>query len=199
MTSTTKSRMDVVKREEKEGKLKDFISNYLATNAAPAGQRPWQLIARSVESPVVMALAALAPEIKAAGCDIETLLTCNPANVADTATTISLGFPGELRLSRDPRLLDAHEQLCLDASSTWIGDCMRREPAKRDGFERYATGCTETATWAQRAFERMWLHGEPAMQSAMTSKVAEAAGEELEAAVPPAGAPVSTIVVSTRH
>ena len=199
MTSNPKPQMDVVKREEKESKLKNFISSYLAATTNTDDCQPWQLIARSAESPVILALASLAPEIKAAGLDVKTLLTHVEPGLPDSATQISLGFACEVRISRDVRLLDAHEQLRLDATTSWVGDCMRREPAKRDGYERYAAGCAVTADWTARAFERLWSRGEPVLQVAAAPVKPVSAEPELDACLPQTSPVISTILVSTRH
>ncbi len=65
-------------------------------------------------------------------------------------------MPSECRLARDPRLLAAHEQLSLSPTCTWVGDCMRREPGKRDALERYAANCAQTGAHASRSFESLW-------------------------------------------
>ena len=59
-------------------------------------------------------------------------------------------------MARDPRLLAAHEQLTLTATCTWVGDCMRRDPGKRDALERFAANCTQTGAHAIRSFESLW-------------------------------------------
>ncbi|MEQ1576200.1 MAG: hypothetical protein ABL894_00975, partial [Hyphomicrobium sp.] len=66
-----------------------------------------------------------------------------------------------LRHAPDARLLDAHEQLILGPSSVWVGDCMRRDPAKRDAYECYASDSAETAVWAKRSFDRVWVRAHP--------------------------------------
>jgi len=43
----------------------------------------------------------------------------------------------------------------------WIGDIMRREPAKRDAFENYVDNCEKTANWAKVAFQRLWAISKP--------------------------------------
>ena len=51
----------------------------------------------------------------------------------------------EVRWARKPRLIEAHEQLVLGPQTCWIGDSMRREPAKCDAYETYIDDCAETA------------------------------------------------------
>ncbi len=61
-----------------------------------------------------------------------------------------------VRQSCDVRLLDGHEQLAIGDRSAWIGDCMRREPLKRDAYESIAGTAPETAALAHRSFDRVW-------------------------------------------
>lgn len=200
MTLNAKPRMDVVKREDKEEKLKDFITSYLSADGGRGANDRWLLVARSAESPVVLALAALAPAIKAAGFEIKVLLTSVAPSVPDSNAQIAIGFACEMRVARDVRLLDAHEQLRIDDMTSWVGDCMRREPAKRDAYECYASGCTETADWSAKAFGRLWDKSEPVM-AVEDAPVAVAAvpAPEMDACVPPANQIPSTVVASTRH
>jgi hypothetical protein len=199
MTLNAKPRMDVVKREDKEAKLKAFISDYLLASSAACVAPPWLLIARSAESPVVQALLALAPAIRAAGLTVRTLYPEVAANASDTAALSPVAYAGEVRVLRDLRLLDAHEQLYLDPRTSWVGDCMRREPAKRDAYEYYASDCTETADWCLKAFVRLWPKGEP-----VTVTPAEPAAEpgpvhDTETCVRPANQVPATMVALTRH
>lgn len=198
MTVTTKPRMDVVKREEKEAKLTAFIASNLAAN--PASTQPWLLVARSAESPVVKALDALAPALAAAGRTVTALLTQASPGIADGTAMPALKFAGEVRVTHDIRLLDAHEILCLDGDTSWIGDCMRREPAKRDAYECYAANCAETADWSRKAFDRLWAKAEVA--SPVRAMVAEEATSALQVDDCVASSVTqipSTVLVSTRH
>ncbi len=65
-------RMSVTRRGEKEQRLGEFVGDYLA-EAQQARSQPGAeilLVARSVESPVVKAIAAQAAEIVAAGYSV---------------------------------------------------------------------------------------------------------------------------------
>lgn len=200
MTLNAKPRMDVVKREDKEEKLKAFISNYLTASGPCHSGEPWLLVARSAESPVVLALCAMAPAIKAAGYDIKALLTSVAPNVPDSTARVAIGFACELRIARDIRFLDAHEQLRIDTTTSWVGDCMRREPAKRDAYECYANGCAETADWSAKAFGRLWDRSEPVMVvEDLPTASTPAAVPEMDACVSQLAQVPSTVVASTRH
>lgn len=165
MRSNTFTRMHVVKKEDKEGKLKDFIGRDIQAHkvAAKTGANiRYRLIALSMDSPVSKALTALAAEAVEAGIEIDAIFTkpndLRPAT--DGALHLAMAA-ATCRLADDPRLLDAHEQLVLGTATAWIGDCMRRDPSKRDAYECYAEDCQETAEWATRSFDRIWASAAP--------------------------------------
>ena len=83
----------------------------------------------------------------------------------------AITFSHEVRWAKHPRLIEAHEQLVLGPETCWIGDCMRRDPAKCDAYESYVEGCGEAAGCAAVSFERLWLACQP-----MVSHTARRAG-----------------------
>jgi hypothetical protein len=199
MTETAKPRIYVVKREEKEGKLTAFILKHLEVTGPQAGARPWLLVARCAASPVVKALSAMAPALAAAGCTVNTVLTNAQPNRLETAAGPDVEFCGEVRIASDVRLLDAHEQLWLDETTSWIGDCMRREPAKRDAYESYVTECAETADWGHKAFQRIWAKAQPGVIIKAQPIDEPTPDADLDSCTTPAAQIPSTIVASTRH
>ena len=62
-----------------------------------------------------------------------------------------------VRWARDPRLLEAHEQLVLGRTRCWSGDAMRRGATKTDLFESLNEGLVEAANIGRLAFERLAL------------------------------------------
>ncbi|MEO1205050.1 MAG: hypothetical protein AAFV45_01835 [Pseudomonadota bacterium] len=154
--------IQVVKREDKTARLTEFMEKGLTalTIKRDEGCSSYDVsvFARSVESPVIQALGVVAADLTAAGARIRLVLTGLEIEDIDTApvTATLAGARIDVRVTNDPRLLDAHEQLCLGTDATWIGDCLRREPAKRDAYERFSTGCAGTSKSAQTAFEHVW-------------------------------------------
>jgi hypothetical protein len=141
------------------------------------------LLARSPRSPVAQALRASAGKLATANVSIRAIF-CECEPVAAGAETLPFGLPGEVRIARDTRLLAAHEQLVLAIDRVWIGDCMRREPSKRDAYERFAANCLETAVLASRSFERLWraavpLDSMPPLPIALASQLPGIAGKRL--------------------
>lgn len=160
--------IDIVRLEDKETKLKSFIRTVVEQSAARFAASHDSdaifLIARSIESPVAKAVAALVRE-GTITLPVKVILALVPRQDAETegvGETLS-ALTGTIggRVVRDTRLFDAHEQLVLGAAASWVGDCMRRDPMKRDAFECYAADCSQTASWARTAFDRLWNICEP--------------------------------------
>jgi len=154
--------MNVVMKEDKEAYLKEFIQKDISQQTGAAGLAPlrYHLVTLSLASPVAQALAGLANELIQAGITLHIVLA-RIDGLASSETIESLDRVAVIRHVTDPRLLDAHEQLVMGSGTLWIGDCMRRDPAKRDAYECYGEGCTEDVAWALRAFEKLWAAAQP--------------------------------------
>lgn len=156
MRFSPKARMNVVTTEDKETRLRAFIARHIeaqrALGASP-NDTTYRLLALSAESPAARALAALAPELAAAGIKTEALLLRRATSAMPEAV--------DCRFVADVRLLDAHEQLVLDATTVWIGDCMRRDPLRRDTYENYSETCAATGARATRSFAQIWRLADP--------------------------------------
>ncbi len=163
MRFSPKARMNVATSEEKEARLKSFINSHIErAAAAPAGETVYRLLALSADSPASRALQSLATELKAAGIRVESILARkSPSASLDVA---------ECRFVTDIRLLDAHEQLVLDATTVWIGDCMRRDPLKRDAYEQFSDLCPVRARHAARSFGQIWSAAGPSGSLTATKK-----------------------------
>ncbi len=61
-----------------------------------------------------------------------------------------------IRWARNPRLLDAHEQVTCGASLCWSGDCMRRDADKRNVSSLFEDGSGDMVRLARLAFEALW-------------------------------------------
>ncbi|MDX2287655.1 MAG: hypothetical protein NW217_02385 [Hyphomicrobiaceae bacterium] len=203
MRLTTPAGLVVVKKEEKEGKLSQFIDKHLDARRAADTREPacFLLVARSAESPVVRALAARSAALEAHGIVVRAVLT-----LIDQTEFGEPSLPpgrliaeGMLRLVADARLYEAHEQLVMDGQTCWIGDCMRREPAKRDSYERFAEGCAETAKLTARAFDRLWSSGISGDHMIGADVIQIAADPTIDPASLPEAAASQTATISTRH
>ncbi|WP_072387183.1 hypothetical protein [Hyphomicrobium sp. CS1BSMeth3] len=123
-------------------------------------------VARSAESPVAKALVALRPVLAANKVKVRLVFsnddaTLDPffAGIADDAAAPL----AEVRILRDPRLRDAHEQLIVGHMSVWFGDSLRRDIHRRDLFEQFHADAPEAARSAAHGFERLWARTEPCL------------------------------------
>jgi hypothetical protein len=155
-------RVSVTRHGDKEQKLKDFILAYLSNARTCAGQdrlTHLQLVARSADSPVVRAITGLMVDIATAGFGVRMILSqldpeAPPEGWCNDGGAVTFDY--EIRWARRPRLIEAHEQLVLGPQTCWIGDSMRRDPARCDAFENFVEGCGEAAGCAIVSFERLW-------------------------------------------
>jgi hypothetical protein len=155
----TAPRMHVVKKEDKEAKARDFIREALAV---PGSKGPFMLMALSEESPVARALASMAGELEQAGVSVRAVFAEASANSAMTSeAALGLERIAIVRRASDARLLDAHEQLILSATTVWTGDCMRRNPSTRDAYETFALDHADMVVWGLRAFNQFWSKAKP--------------------------------------
>lgn len=154
------SGLQVVAKEDKEPRVKAFIEQHIERLEGRSLTAPLEylLVARSPESPVCRALSALAPALAEQQVSVKVVFTAidTGAFQGDLAASADLLEMATCRIVSDSRLYEAHEQLILDGETCWIGDCMRREPAKRDAYECYATTAQETSHAARTAFDHLW-------------------------------------------
>lgn len=152
-------RIPVVTREDKEAKLKSFIADALAARRDGAERfgETITLVARAPDSPVAQAVLAMAGEIAAANIVVRAVLFENEPMTEDSIAQSLLDVSAiDARFLNDQRFASAHEQLVVGDGRVWIGDCMRRDPAKRDAFEMYHTGNMTTAAHASASFVKLW-------------------------------------------
>ncbi len=152
--------VSVVKNENKLATLKSFVEAQLSASGSSSFEIT--VVARSAASPVAQALRDCAADLVARQISVRAIFICKSAEFATwTSSTDEPAFACAVRWADDARLLDAHEQLVLCGQSAWIGDCMRRDPLKRDAFEQFARSCGLTVSHATRSFERLWAFAKP--------------------------------------
>ena len=171
-------RITIISREDREAKLKDFIAQALVARSSSALDTLGEmitLVARAPDSPVAQAILAMAPEIAAANISIRAVLFETEPLSEDTvqASLLDIGAI-EVRMLADQRFAAAHEQLSLGDGRVWIGDCMRRDPAKRDAFEMFHNGDLATAGHATASFAKIWDKSVPLQRVVSASFAASA-------------------------
>ena len=61
-----------------------------------------------------------------------------------------------IRWARNPRLLDAHEQVIYGASTCWSGDALRREADRRNALTLFDDEAPDAARFGRLAFTALW-------------------------------------------
>ncbi|HEY1245506.1 MAG TPA: hypothetical protein VGF29_11835 [Hyphomicrobiaceae bacterium] len=187
-------RMSLTRRGEKELRLGAFIAHGLRDlvpelpgqcTESQATERAILVVARSAQSPVVKSIAALGHEIATARCRVRMILArADRSGLADAFIAAqAAALECDVRCVRNPRLIEAHEQLVLGRRASWTGDSMRRDPATCDAYESFAEDCPEMAAAARATFERLWRDGEPVAEPAPIAAAALGAPN----AIPPGG------------
>ena len=203
MSSRASAGIDVVKREEKEIKLKQFIEDCLAIAVAAAARTTGDsaleasLVVRSATSPVARALASVMESHTETPISVKAVIANADATDAAASSVPLDRLAAEVRILRDERLLNAHEQLVLGSSLTWVGDCMRRDPEKRDAYEFYGREADDAAAWARTSFDRLWAIAEPVTPAADTAAEEMTDGAAFDILVTTEPQPV--VRPSTRH
>jgi hypothetical protein len=61
-----------------------------------------------------------------------------------------------IRWARDPRLLEAHEQVTYGETMCWSGDAMRRDADRRNALTLFDDEAPEAVRLGRLAFEALW-------------------------------------------
>lgn len=202
-----------VRHEEKLENLSRFAGFYLdrlsVAEDANERHRSVSLLVRSPLSPAAVALIDAMKEFQALGVGMRiAFVRLEPepalAHWLELTEQSSLDAPAvAVRWARHPALIDAHEQLVLGVNMTWIGDCMRREPERRDAYETFHTFDNAAARQASGSFEALWAMS-TAVPGSLRRPVVAPAGAQVDLSAPaapgsPAAIGASAVTASTRH
>jgi hypothetical protein len=75
-----------------------------------------------------------------------------------------------VRWARNPRLLDAHEQVTYGDDMCWSGDAMRRDASKRNPLVLFEADAPEAARRGQHAFKALWAASVPVPHHHLTGR-----------------------------
>lgn len=99
-----------------------------------------------------------------------------------------------IRWARNPRLLDAHEQVVYGPRMSWSGDAMRRDADKRNPLALFETDNPDAALRARQAFKALWAASVPApahlLDARRTPKPAGAYEQAADALLTALNAPI---------
>ncbi len=66
-----------------------------------------------------------------------------------------------IRWARNPRLLEAHEQVTYGESLCWSGDAMRRDPDRRNALDLFYEEAPDTVRIGRLGFQALWEASSP--------------------------------------
>jgi hypothetical protein len=130
-----------------------------ARRASPA----FTLILRSASSAPALAVVRMKDELERAGISAKTVLAkLEPQEeLRQLFMTLTHLAPRQqptqlIRWARNPRLLDAHEQVTYGDAICWSGDAMRRDADRRNALALFDEATPETTRLGRLAFEALW-------------------------------------------
>ena len=137
------------------------LSTAVADEIERHPQTGWGLSRPSLGRSLVLGTATALLVVGAAGA-IGIGLGAIRINFAGSAGQSSRHL-SEVRIIRDPRLRDAHEQLIIGGTSVWFGDSLRRDMNRRDLFEQFHADAPDAARAAANGFQQLWSRTEPCL------------------------------------
>ena len=141
-----------------------MMARFAERVSAGEGQAPaLTLIVRSAQSAPALALIAMSDELARAGASAKVVLARLEPEAEMRQLFASLcrlaprGPADELiRWARNPRLLEAHEQVTYGTAMCWSGDAMRRDADRRNALTLFDEAAPQTARLGRLAFEALW-------------------------------------------
>lgn len=134
---------------------------------AQAESRPslaFTLILRAASSSPALAVIRMKDELSRAGVSAKVILAkLEPEeDLRQLFTSLSHLAPRKpacelIRWARNPRLLDAHEQVTYGDAMCWSGDAMRRDADKRNALTLFDEQAPDTVRLGRLAFEALWV------------------------------------------
>ncbi|ODA66008.1 hypothetical protein A7A08_03152 [Methyloligella halotolerans] len=150
-----------------------------ARQATDPKERSLTLILRSAASGPAKALLSLGSEIREAGVMPKIILAkLEPREeleqLAALMTEIYGGTSdsGAIRWTKNPKLLDAHEQAILGTTQCWSGDAMGRDPSRRNSLSLFAADAPDMVRLAELGFTALWHAAEPVSERRLIAAVA---------------------------
>ena len=96
-----------------------------------------------------------------------------------------------MRWARNPRLLDAHEQVTYGEAVCWSGDAMRREADRRNALTLFNETAPELVRLGRLAFDALWAASSPVPERHLVDRPApKPSGSYEQAQAPAAVSPV---------
>jgi hypothetical protein len=140
----------------------EFLAEFVARVQSGDEPRRLTLVLRSAASSAAQALIGMSRNLLKADVAAKAVVTAlepedDLRQLYACLSELSPGEPakGLIRWARNPRLLDAHEQVTCGDGMCWLGDSMRRDADKRNGLSLFQTA-PETVRLSKLAFGQLW-------------------------------------------
>jgi hypothetical protein len=142
----------------------EILALFAARVEAATGEpRKLTMVLRSAWSGPAQAVMAMTGDLKRAGIGAKVLVAALEPEVElrrlyACLSELSPKDPARelIRWLRNPRLLDAHEQVTYGTAFCWWGDAMRREADKRNALSLFENGAAGSVHLGQLAFHALW-------------------------------------------
>ena len=76
-----------------------------------------------------------------------------------------------IRWARNPRLLEAHEQVIYGRTMCWSGDAMRRDADRRNALTLFEEDSADKARFGRLAFAALWAASSPVPERHLTGSL----------------------------
>ncbi len=126
------------------------------------------MILRSAASDPAMALIGVKGALQRAGLSARVILARLDPEYDLRQLVASLSelspqtpAPELVRWARNPRLLEAHEQVIFGETMCWTGDAMRRDADRRNALALFEEDSQDKARLGRLAFAAMWAASSP--------------------------------------
>jgi hypothetical protein len=175
--------MSVVAEREPTGDLREIeLRRHLQIMArslehAEAGST-LTMILRSASSDPAKALIGLKGALKRAGLGAKVILAqLDPGDeLRQLFATLSELTPQAyaadlIRWARNPRLLEAHEQVTYGGTMCWSGDAMRRGADRRNALTLFEENSADKARLGRLAFTALWAASSPVPERHLTGSL----------------------------
>lgn len=159
---------ELLSQNRHESYFRTYLQWLDETGPDDASERQVLIVAKSPASPVVLAMQAMTEEFSSREIGVKVVFSdVDPERALQSAweviSDLSNGRDHSdlIKWASSPGILEAHEQMILGTQMCWLGDAMRREPGRRDGFDLFEADAQENSARALKSFTAIWNFATP--------------------------------------
>ena len=159
---------DLISQSRHETNFRQYLDWLDQQNDADPAARQVTIIARSPISPVIQAMCTMRDNLSSRQVCVQVVFSdVDPERALRSAWDVISDLSKDrehadlIRWASSQGILEAHEQMILGQHMSWLGDAMRREPGRRDGFDVFEIDALETCRLGIQSFAAMWKYAKP--------------------------------------